>query len=209
MATDVKPKLGFIKPDGQDEIPVLFYPNKYSLEKSNQIAEIGVPGLSSPILQYVRGNTRTLSLELFFDTYEQRADVRPFTNKIYGLLGIEGKEHVPPICTVTWGNLNFRGVLERVSGSFTLFLPDGIPARATLSVSFKEYIEVEVEVRSPARESADHVKTWTVTAGDSLWSIAAAEYDDPAKWRPIAKQNGIDNPRCLEPGRVLVIPRLR
>lgn len=65
-----------IKPEGQPEFEVLFNPNRYSLEKSNQIAEVGIPGLGSPILQFVRGNARTLSMELFFDTYEQQQDVR-------------------------------------------------------------------------------------------------------------------------------------
>lgn len=198
----------FITPEGEERIPVLFNPTQYSLEKGNQIAEIGIPGLGAPILQYVRGNTRTLTMELFFDTYEQQSDVRRHTDKIYGLLGIRSPTHVPPICTFSWGRFNFRCVLERVSGRFTLFLADGTPVRATLSVTFKEFIDVEIEVRSPPRQSTDHTKTRTVKRGDTLSGVAAAEYGDPGKWRPIAQANGIDNPRVLQPGRVLVIPPL-
>jgi len=199
----------FVTPEGETPIPVLFNPTQYSLDKSNQIAEIGIPGLGAPILQYVRGNTRTLTMELFFDTYEQQSDVRNHTNKIYGLLGIKSATHVPPICTVTWGAFNFRCVLERVGGRFTLFLADGTPVRATLNVTFKEFIDVDVQVRETPTESADLTKTRTVQRGDTLSSIATTEYGDPAKWRPIAEANRIDNPRLLEPGRVLVIPPLR
>jgi LysM repeat protein len=199
----------FIQPDDGDPIPVLFNPTQYSLDKGNQIAEIGIPGLASPILQYVRGNARTLTMELFFDTYEQQTDVREHTDEIYGLLGIESATHVPPVCTFTWGQFNFRCVLERVGGRFTLFLADGTPVRATLNVTFKEFIDVEIEVRSTPTQSADHTKTRTVKRGDSLSSIAAVEYGDPAKWRPIAEANAIDNPRVLRPGQVLVIPPLR
>lgn len=199
-----------ITPNGNedDKISVLFNPTQYSLDKSNQIAEVGIPGLSAPILQFVRGNTRTLSMELFFDTYEQQIDVRLFTNRIYGLLEIDSHTHAPPVCTFTWGTLNFECVLERVSGRFTLFLADGTPVRATLNVTFKEFTDVTVEVRRDPTQSADHTKTRTVVRGDSLSSIAAAEYGDPARWRPIASANGINNPRTLEPGRILVIPPL-
>lgn len=198
----------FITPEGEEPIPVLFNPTQYGLDKSNQIAEIGIPGLGSPILQYVRGNSRTLTMELFFDTYEQQSDVREYTDKVYGLLGIQSETHVPPICTFTWGDFNFRCVLDRVGGRFTLFLADGTPVRATLNVTFKEFIDVEIEVRRTPTESADHTKTRVVKRGDRLSSIAAVEYGDPSRWRPIAEANRIDNPRTLEPGQVLVIPPL-
>jgi hypothetical protein len=198
-----------ITPKGGARIPVLFNPTQYSFDQGNQFADLGIPGLSSPILQYVRGNTRTLTMDLFFDTYEQQADVRNYTNKIYGLLGIKSDTHVPPICTFIWGNFTFTCVLERVGGRFTLFLADGTPVRATLSVTFKEFIEVEMEVRRTPTESADHTKTRSVQRGDTLSSIAAAEYGDSARWRPIAETNRIDNPRVLEPGRLLVIPPVR
>lgn len=197
-----------IQPENGTPIPVLFNPSQYSLDKSNQIAEIGVPGLGAPILQYVRGNTRTLSMELFFDTFEQQSDVRDYTNKIYALLGIQATTHVPPVCTFTWGNFQFRGVLERVGGRFTLFLANGTPVRASLNVTFKEFIPIEVQVRQPPTQSVDYVKTWTLKQGETLSSIAAAEYNDPGRWRPIAHANGLDNPRRIEPGRVLIIPPL-
>ncbi|MBZ0303873.1 MAG: LysM peptidoglycan-binding domain-containing protein [Anaerolineae bacterium] len=198
-----------ITPDGEDAILILFNPNQYSLDKNNQYAELGIPGLSAPILQYVRGGTRTLSMELFFDTYEQQTDVREHTNQIYGLLGINRETHVPPICTFEWGDFDFRGVLERVSGRYTLFLSDGTPVRATLNVTLKEYVEIEVEVRRTPTESVDHFKTRVVQAGDTVSSIAAKEYKDPRQWRPIARANQIANPRVLQPGRSLVLPPLK
>ncbi|HEX2095361.1 MAG TPA: LysM peptidoglycan-binding domain-containing protein [Longimicrobiaceae bacterium] len=195
-----------ITPKGERPIRVLFNPTQYSLDQANTLAEVGVPGLSAPILQYVRGNGRTLSMELFFDTYEERSDVREHTDRIYGLLNIRGPLHRPPVCTFTWGSFSFQCVLERVGGRFTLFLPSGRPVRATLSVSFKEFVEVEVLVRNPPTESADHAKTYVVRRGDTLSSIAAAEYGDPAAWRPIAEANRIANPRLLAPGTRLALP---
>jgi hypothetical protein len=197
-----------IQPEGQAMIEVLFNPNTYTVEKSNQIAEAAVPGLAAPILQYVHGNTRTLSMELFFDTYEEQMDVTAYTSQIYELLEIDPDTHVPPICDITWGCFDFRGILDHVSGKFTLFMPDGTPARATLTVTFKEFIDVEVLVREKPTQSADHRKTRLIRSGDRLPVIAWEEYGDAAKWRPIADANGLDDPTVLEAGKRLIIPAL-
>ena len=169
----------FIELENGDQIPIRFNPTQYSLEKSNQIAEIGIPGLSSPILQYVRGNNSTLTMDLFFDTYEQKTDVRDYTDQIYGLLGIEEESHVPPICTFIWSDFTFRCIVQRVGGRFTLFRADGTPVRATLSVTFKEFNEVEVLVRGTPTASADRTRTYVAKRGDTLSGIAATVYGDP------------------------------
>jgi hypothetical protein len=195
-------------PRGAPPIPALFNPNQYGLEASNQFTETAVVGQSAPVLQYVGGGSRVLSMELFFDTYEQRTDVRRHTDRIYGLLAIEPTTHVPPVCTFTWGRFSFRCVIERVSGRFTLFLDNGTPVRAALTVSLKEYVNAGSSARARPLQSADHRKTTEVLRGDTLSAIAAREYDDPALWRPIARANQIANPRVLEPGRLLVVPAL-
>lgn len=115
---------------------------------------------------------------------------------------------MPPICSFTWGQFTFRCILERVAGAYTLFLADGTPVRAVLNVTFKEYLDVEVQVRNPPTQSVDYHKRCQVQLGDTLAGIAAREYGDPENWRPIALANGIANPRRLEPGRILVIPSL-
>ncbi len=198
-----------IKPEGGDEFSVLFNPTEYSLTGSNKIAATGIPGLGAPILQYVHGEARTLAMDLFFDTYARRHDVSQETDRVYKLLRIDPETHAPWICTFSWKDLQFRCVLEQVKGKFTLFLEDGTPVRATLSVTFKEYKDVRELVGEDPTRSADHAKLYTVRRGDSLSRLAAAEYGDPSRWRAIAEANGIDNPRALEPGRALLIPALK
>ena len=199
-------KKASIKPKNKNAIDVLFNPTQYGIDKGNQIAEAGIPGLEAPILQYVRGNTRTLNMDLFFDTYEEQTDVRDHTNEIYNLLNIDPGTHAPPICEISWGRFSFQGVLDHVSGKFTLFLANGLPVRATLSVAFKEFIEVEVLVRQRPTQSSDHRKTRLVKSGDRIDNIAAEEYGNAKNWRPIAEANNLDNPRQLDPGRPLIIP---
>ncbi len=203
-------------------VPCLFNPKELSVEKSNQFAEVNIPGLSSPIYQFVRGNARSVTMDLFFDTYEKGTDVRIFTDRITGwdagsmvsklpdaakgLMDIDSDLHAPPVCIFIWGAFIFQCIIERVSKKFTMFLPEGIPVRATLSVTLKEYREVEVQVKEIAFQSADLTKRHVVIQGDSLWSIAAKEYGNPGDWRLIAEANEIVNPRFLYPGQVLSIP---
>lgn len=222
MTTDTQLARIVITTEQGQTIKALFNPTQYTLEKGNQIAEFAVPGLGAPILQFVRGNARTLALDLFFDVYEPpdqqpfdldlaKDGVRAYTNQIYDLLEIDPHTHAPPRCTIEWGKHSpsrEQWVLERVSGRFTLFFPDGRPARATLSVQFKEYIPVEIQIRRRPNQSADHVKRYTVKQGDTLSSIAHAEYGDAAQWRPIAQANRITNPRRLDAGTELKIPPL-
>jgi hypothetical protein len=197
-----------IAPAGQDRFSVPFNPTNYSLAKSNQIAEAAIPGLNAPILQYVHGNTRTLDMELFFDTYEKGSSVVSETDKIYNLLLIDPSTHAPPICRVSWGKFVFTAVVDHVNGKFTLFLSDGTPVRATLNVTFKEYQDIDRLVRTEPTQSADHRKMRVVKSGDRLDFIAHEEYGDAEKWRTIADANHLDDPHDLEPGDVLVLPAI-
>jgi len=191
-------------------IPVLFNPTEYSIDKSNQFSEIAIPGLESPLIQFTRGNIKTLTMDLFFDTYTDQSgiDVRIYTSRITDLLKIRSDTHAPPVCLFFWGGLSFKCVLQQVRQRFTMFNSFGIPVRATLSVTFKEYTTVDIQVRTTPRSSPDQAKRWIVKQGDSLWLLAAQEYGDAAKWRPIADENKIENPRFLEPGMEILIPPL-
>ena len=50
-------------------ITVLFNPTEYSFERSNSYKATPVPGLSSPLLQFVNGESDHLSMDLFLDDY--------------------------------------------------------------------------------------------------------------------------------------------
>ena len=199
-------KATIINLDTNEQIPVMFNPEEYSLDMGNTIAEIGIPGLEKSPVQYVRGKIRTLQMELFFDTYEKRPrqDVRRATRRITALLEKGPTTQAPPVLLVTWGSLQFVCVLEKVGQRFIMFLDDGTPVRARLNVTFKEFEPVEVQIQSGLFFGPPTVHN--LLEGETLSKLAHEFLGDPGAWRRIAEQNNIDDPRRIPPGTQLLIP---
>ena len=189
-----------------EKISVLFNPGQYRLSKSNQFSDVAIPGLPAAPIQFGKGNSRTLSMQLFFDSYGKRTDVREHTDKITGLLDINSELHAPPVLVFIWGNMKFVCVLERAEQTFELFLPDGTPVRATIDVTFKEYYDGKQH--GADLQSANFAKRYVVKGRDTLSGISGHVYEDPGLWRYIAEENRIDDPFSIYPGQVLVIPAI-
>ena len=203
MALD---KAIIINLETDEVISVCFNPEEYTLDTGNAIAEIGIPGLEKSPVQYVRGKIRTLKLELFFDTYEEKSnkDVRAHTRRITTLLEKNSITQAPPVLLFSWGSLQFKCVLETVSQKFIMFLQDGTPVRARLSVNFKEYEQLEVEIEEGFFVGPPTVRN--MIEGETLEKLAHEYLNDPREWREIAIANNIDDPLNVEPGTQLIIP---
>lgn len=205
-------------------VAVMFNPDELKLEQGNNFAEVGIPGLDAPPVQYVRGKARTLSMELFFDTYETGQDVRVYTSAVVGLLDSDPQTHAPPILVFAMGGFRFQCVLTDAGQRFTMFLADGTPVRSFVSVRLQEYVPVTVDVQrgiffgSPTASAVVNAATGAArqalagdtvhitVRGETLSGIAAATLGDPARWRDIAHANNIDDIFDLQPGTPLTIP---
>ena len=206
--------------DGADKdkvIAVLFNPTEYTFERSNSYKATAVPGLGTPLLQFVNGESDSLSMELFLDDYTdpegptslQQKERDPLMKRLRDLtrlLEIDRDLHAPPPVRFNWGPMEFRAVIEKLGRKVTMFHPDGSPARATLSVSFKEYRTLRQQLEDPRRESADRTKRRVVVGREALWLIAAREYDDANEWVRIAAANDLDDPRQIGSGDWLELP---
>jgi nucleoid-associated protein YgaU len=198
-------------------ITVLFNPTEYSFERTNAYKATAVPGLGSPLLQFVNGESDRLSLDLFLDDYTdpkgptslQQKETNPLMKRLgdlFKLLEIDRDLHAPPPVRFNWGPFEFTAVIEKLGRKVTMFHPDGTPARATLSVSFKEYRTLRRQLEDPRRESADKSKRRVVIGSEQLWLIAAREYDNANEWTRIAERNDLDDPREIQPGDWLLLP---
>lgn len=192
----------------KDRVTVPFNPTEYDVESSVEFSQQTVPGHTSPLTQFVNGTADSLSMELFFDRYEDGEDVRQDTQAIEGLLELDDQRNAPPVLRVAWAELQFTCVLESANTTYTMFHPDGTPARARTNVSFTEYSSPEKQQRSKSGDDSENEQIHVVTEGETLWGISDYRYGDPTKWRTIASENGISNPRTLQPGTELIIPPL-
>jgi nucleoid-associated protein YgaU len=170
-----------------------------------------VPGLGSPLIQFVNGDAATLTMDLFLDDYTDAAspDVYTRITQIASLMNIDQELHAPSPVRFVWGKLRFKAVLEKVGRKITLFRPDGTPARATLSCTFREFRELgDPQLDDPRPESADKTKRRQISASDTIWLIANREYGDIREWRAIAHASDVDDPRALRPRTWLRAPPL-
>jgi hypothetical protein len=201
------------------QIPVQFNPEEYTLNRDINYAQAAVPGLSAPLLQFVNGNLQTLEMELFLDSYEEhkvgsrvvnakQSDVRDLVRQVTDLMNIQPSTHAPPVLLFTWGALAFTCVLAKATQRFVMFLPNGTPVRARLNVSFNEYRNIELEAKEVKRETTDFSKRHVVIEGETLSSIAGAQYGDPRLWRVIAVANRLQFARRLDVGSWLRLPNL-
>jgi len=230
MAELSKAKFKVFKQDGSSEqITVQYNPNSLSFEKPVHTAEIAIPGLDSPLKQFVRGGTETASVELFFDTTERgtgvgATSVTTLTDAFYGLVKIDPQTHAAPVCSFIWGEkfpgdrlperygnqrrTEFSCVVTSVKQDFKLFSPEGTPLRAVLTLKLEEYVPLQRQIEQLNLQSADHTRSHVLEQGESLALVSWQYLHDARDWRHIAAANGIDDPRRIAPGLTLTVPPL-
>jgi Uncharacterized protein containing LysM domain len=215
-------------------IKVFLNPTQYSISKSVQWTSVQstpktcsadaanaakaetTTKLNAPKLTFGGGESRTITLKLFFDVTEKlgRRDVRDLTDPFVELTRKEradDKNSAPPVCLIEWGekgptnsDFPFTGVVTRLDQDFTLFNSDGTPLRAMLTIAFREHVDTKKDLQ----ETDPEFTTYVVKRSDTLSSIASKMYKAPAKWRVLAQANNLDDPRHLEIGATLNIPKI-
>ena len=198
------------------EVDFMFNPTEYSFSKSNSWGSTDRPGRNMPKLAFTSGGAVQVSLELLFDTYEKGTDVREeYTKKIYKMTLVNESEtdkekRRPPRVTFSWGEVIIpKAVITSFSVSYTLFLPDGKPVRAKVSLSLQECEDDdEKSPQNPTSQGTVGYKIYIVKPGDTLDRIAFEEYNRSSEWRFLADVNNLEDPRVLRPGQALAIQPL-
>ncbi|ACY12874.1 hypothetical protein [Haliangium ochraceum] len=155
MASEQLQKCTIVSLEESDiKIEALYNPNKIKISKKvNWSAHSPTPDKKQQ-LEYAASakmQTRTLSMELFFDGSEQGKNVHALYVSVlqqftvpekYSTKTSKNKEEKvlrPPFVMVVWGTFPpFKGVLDSVDADYSLFTPGGMPLRATCSLSFTE-----------------------------------------------------------------------
>lgn len=196
-----------------ERIEFLFNPTEYSLSKANNWDAEAIIGFDVPPTEFQGGDPTTLDLELFFDTYEKKEDVRRYTDKVFALTKISDETRQnsergrPPRVMFNWGRVfSFQAVITELSVTYTLFLSDGTPVRASMELSLQECDDAtQMDPQNPTSQGTYGNRVHVVKPGETIDLIANMEYGNPRSWRVIADANGLDNPMSLRPGTILEI----
>lgn len=153
-----------------------------------------------------------LTVEMFFDAGGSGdASVVTAVEKLFSCCvpteeSAGQKKPSPPLVVLHWGSVSsFPAFVTSVSAKYTLFSSDGTPIRATCAVAMEE-MPADPSRQNPTSGSHDIRRVHRTVAGDTLASVAYAEYGDPGQWRALAAYNGIDDPLRVRVGRTLLLP---
>ncbi len=203
-----KAKIFNVSVEPPTSVDVLFNPTEYGIDRGAFHAELPVPGLRTPILQFVRGEQETLELELFLDRTNRRLTVEEDLEKLRSFVRIDSELHATPVCRFQWGRVKFQGVVASFRERYKLFSEDGNVLRARVTLVFKSYESAEVQQRELRRASPDRTRVRVLREGETLAALATEAYGDARLWRRIAEENDVDRPRFVPAGTPLRIPAL-
>ncbi len=151
------------------EVLALFNPNQLRYENRAEWRTTAAAAQSIAAgfqrMEFQAAPPRTLTVDLFFDTYEgsvqsaaasvfdltlpdnpllpgeiNALDVTAITSRVEALTRVASELHRPPVCRLEWGlSMLFQGVLTQLNQDLTFFMADGTPVRATLGCTFMAY----------------------------------------------------------------------
>jgi len=152
------------------------------------------------------------SVEIFLDESDKDGgDISKTVKRLKTLVApdpssVSGNKPSAPHVLFEWGEaIRFKGYVTSVAVKYTMFRGQGTPIRGTVTVAMQEFPQPD-QKQNPTSGGVVGHRTHRLVAGDSLASVAYAEYGDPNQWRRLADANDIDDPLRLRDGVVLRVP---
>jgi hypothetical protein len=153
---------------------------------------------------------------------EGLADVRILTNKVAYFVKAKEPPTTPPTSPrvqFQWGSVIFTGVMDSLDENLELFSAAGVPLRASMNIGISQGVlkpptstgglpaglnlSAGIGIGASASLGAGTQPLAQAQAGASLQAMAAATFGADADWQGIARANGIENPRLLQPGQLI------
>jgi nucleoid-associated protein YgaU len=161
-------------------------------------------------LQYTRSQPAVLTMVVWFDrSFDADGTIDYEINQLQNWTcpteRIKNGAGSPPRITFIWRSLRFVGVISSLTINYKQFGVDGLPVRAEATISITEN-PLHIPGTNPTSGGISGRRVHTFSAGDTLHSVAYAEYGNPGLWRVLAEVNGVDDPLRITPGTALLIP---
>ncbi|ATL48377.1 hypothetical protein COR50_15075 [Chitinophaga caeni] len=198
------------------QMDVLINPDTYSKKIEIKYSEKQAPGTTGKLPKFSKIEPDKMDFELLFDRTGVITDQPP------GLLGVEedidqlksltveykGNKHRPRFVSLYWGTLKFDGCLQNMDISYKLFDPRGLPLRAVVRTTFMGCIEDIKRINRENAQSPDLTHVRVVKQGDTLPLMCYEIYGDSKYYIEVAKFNGLDNFREIQPADKIKFPPL-
>ena len=116
----------------------------------------------------------------------------------------------PDLVVSTGDHVSSEAAFGLLAGTLGALTADGTPVRATVQLTLQEVpretAKNQRKGQNPTSVARGARKARMIQPGDTLDWIASDELGDPNAWRILADANGIEDPRRLRAGQVLLIP---
>ncbi|MGH9067949.1 MAG: LysM peptidoglycan-binding domain-containing protein [Acidimicrobiales bacterium] len=198
---------------GKQRFTLQFNPANYTVTKSanwHTVRQTDNTDGGEP--QFTGTEGRSLDLELLLDVTDSASgSVTKDVEQLFACCqptdkSVQDKKPLPPTVVFGWGTtVLFQAYVMSVTAKFTMFRSNGEPTRASCSLKLAE-IPTKKPGQNPTSGALASHRSHTVVAGDSLASLAQAEYGTPTMWRALADTNGIDDPMRVPSGTTLLVP---
>jgi nucleoid-associated protein YgaU len=201
-----------ILPPGAGVVRFPYNPESITIQKSASWQSTPQAAEVSGTPQFQGSMPQSMSINILLDTFAippnppqvaidilQQALVPNPANTVAG-------DAKPPTVMFGWGTniVMEEAYIKSMSITYKRFLL-GQAIRAEVAVNLEE-VPLSLPGTNPTSGAVASRRTHTVIEGDSLASIAFAEYNSPNRWRAIAEVNGIDDPMRVPPGTELLLP---
>jgi hypothetical protein len=194
-----------IPPAQRRPLRVHFNPEKLELSITNAMEQNRNRRRREPP-QLVTESSAKLTLELLFDTTASGADVRLTTFQVAQMMqprpgpSQRGERRgVPAIVLFEWGNFAIQGFIDSYRETLDLFAPEGVPLRATLSLSITEQeMPFRPPVQRPQPTPGQDAAVLPANPAESLDALGERLGISRGGAQALAQENGIENLR--QPG---------
>ncbi len=197
-----------------EQLAVHLNPVELTIAKGTTVSQPFQPAAAAgatPV--FVNTHTRTLTAELTLDAWSSKRDVAADAAMIQTWLNptarsLRANVPQPAVVQLEWNQATtFPGYLKKADVTYSLFAAGGAPLRAKVRIELVELPETPPRT-NPTSGGEPGSRTRIVRQGDTLQSLAWAEYRDTRLWRALAIANGVADPLRIEAGTRFSIPPL-
>lgn len=204
----------FVRPAPIPPFKAHVNPESYTQSVNINFSELQAPGTSGAASKHSHTEPRSLNFDFLLDRTGAlgnlqtgpvgvTADIEHFKKLT---LDYEGQIHKPRYLILSWGTLLYKCQLQNLDIEYKMFSREGLPMRAVLKATFREFLEDQLRVAVENKSSPDLTHVRYAKEGDTLPLMTHDIYGDSKYYLEVARVNEIIDFRNLKPGRKIIFP---